>query len=210
MTRKHLAIALVLAIAPLSAHAAGGMDYSYIGAGWMKTDIDGVGDGYGPALEGAIELGANVHLFGGYARQSESEQGIDVDLDALRFGVGYNRPFNERVDFVARAAYERMEMEASDGAASADARIDGISVEAGIRGLLNPSLEGWLMGGFAEVDRLEIEGDSVATDSSEDHQAYGRVGLQLKFAPTSPWGLVGEARISDEYQQYFAGVRASF
>lgn len=147
--------------------------------------------------------------------QDASEQGVGIELDALRIGLGYNHALSNRADFVARAAYERAEADvtvagfgSADGDADGDA--DGYSLEAGFRGLLSldGDIEGWVMGGYADMDSAEVDGISLDLDEDEDDQFYGRVGMQAKFSPT--WGVVGEGRFSGDANEFFLGLRASF
>ena len=46
----------------------------------------------------------NVHLFGSYANQKID--GTSADFDQWRVGVGYNKAFSPKADFVANVAYD--------------------------------------------------------------------------------------------------------
>ena len=219
---KHLRLLAALLVAlPCAAHAAEPLSSTFIEPGYQRTDLDGGGTGDGAAVSASLALGSKLHLFGSYARQSDettwSDPGfgdiyVDTDVNSYRVGLGFNHAFNERLHLVVRGAYERehVDMSFSDGFNSfkIDGRADGWSAEAGVRGLLADTLEGWAMAGYADVSTADVMGESVDTDEDEDDQAYGRLGGQWHF--TRGWGVVGEARLSSDFNQYFLGMRASF
>jgi Ax21 family sulfation-dependent quorum factor len=208
--KKQLGLAIALAAASFAA-TAGELSYSYVEGGYLRTDINNLGDGDGFAVNGSVALNDSFHLFGGYSMQDASEDGVDVDLDAMRVGAGWNHALGERLDFVARAAYERSEADFSvPGFGSFNGETDGYSLEAGLRGLtsLDGNIEGWLMGGYADLNHVEFEGVSVETDEREDDEFYARVGGQVKFNAT--WGIVAEGMFAEDAHQLFLGVRASF
>lgn len=208
--KKQLALAIALAAASFGA-IAGELSYNFVESGYIRTDINNLGDGDGFAVNGSVALNDSFHLFGGYSMQDASEDGVDVDLDALRIGAGWNHALDERVDFIARAAYERSEADVSvAGFGSASGEADGYSLEAGFRGLLSldGDVEGWILGGYTDLNNAEVENIDVELDEDEDDQFYGRVGGQVKFNPT--WGIVAEGMFAEDAHQLFLGVRASF
>jgi len=208
--KKQFALAIALAAASFGA-LAGELSYNYIEGGYVRTDINNLGDGDGFAVNGSVALGEQFHLFGGYSMQDASESGVNIDLDAFRIGAGWNHALGDRVDFIARAAYEHSEADASvAGFGSIDGETDGYSIEAGFRGLtsLDGDIEGWILGGFADTNDVDVGGVSLQIDEEEDDQFYGRVGGQVKFNPT--WGIVAEGMFAEDSHQLFVGVRASF
>lgn len=208
--KKQIALALALAVSSFAA-VAGELSYSHVEAGYMRTDIDNLGDGDGFGVNGSVAVSKNFHLFGGYSMQSASEQGIDVDLNQTRAGVGFNTKLNDRADFVARAAYERADIDVDvPGYGTLDANTDGYSLEAGFRGQLSVDgdIEGWLMAGYEKLESAQIEDIDLDTDGADDDQFYGRAGMLFKFNPT--WGVVAEGRFSSDANQAFIGLRASF
>lgn len=221
MNKRIALLALALAAAPLAA-SADELGYTYVEGGYQRLDIDNLGEGNGGAINASLAITDNLHVFGGYSRVSEETTitldpafaalQLDVDANWYRAGLGFNHGLGESVDLVVRGAYERVHLDVgvSDGVSSGsgDGKADGWSVEAGVRGLLAPRFEGWAMAGYADVSTMDLLGQSVETDEGEDDQAYGRVGAQFKMTPV--WGVVGEARVSDEFNQYFLGLRASF
>lgn len=222
MNKRIALLALALAAAPLAA-SADELGYTYIEGGYQQLDIDDLGEGNGAAINASLAITDKLHVFGGYSRQSEEATGflgssfdpvrVEVDINWYRAGLGFNHGFNDRVDLVVRGAYERAHLDVSlhdefGSFGSGDGKADGWSVEAGVRGLLASRFEGWALAGYADISTVELMSRGVDTDESEDDQAYGRIGAQFKITPV--WGVVGEARVSDEFNQYFLGLRASF
>lgn len=205
-------IALALALAGTSfAATAGEMSYSYVEGGYVRTHIDSLGNGDGFGVDGSVAVHKNIHVFGGYSSQSASEYGIDVDLQHTRLGVGFNTSLNDRADFIARAAYERAEMDVDvPGFGSFDGNADGWSLESGFRGTLSVDgdIEGWLLAGYARLDSAEVENIELDTAGSDDDEFYGRAGMLFKFNPT--WGVVAEGRFANDANQVMVGLRASF
>ena len=205
--KKHFALAVLLAAAPFAA-SAGELSYTFVEAGYAQTDIDDLGDGDGFGINGSLELNDMFHVFGGYSQQQQDESGVEVDLDQFRIGLGYNHAASDRTDILLRVAYERAEFDVGMDNVSVDASADGYSLEVGARSMLTENLEVSVMGGYTDAGNAEVEGFSVDLDESEDDELYARIGAQVKFNPT--WGLVGEGRFSENAQQLFVGVRATF
>lgn len=209
--RKSIVLAALLAAAPFAA-VAGAPSYTYVEAGYVRTDIDEIGDGDGAGINGSVALNDMFHLFGGYSAQQGEDLGVDVDLDQFRAGVGFRHPISDRADLLVRAAYERQEAEASATIDGEDLRStaesDGFSIETGYRGYLFEHLDAWALVGYAKVQNADFNGASVDTDGSDTDEVYGRLGAQLQFNPN--WGLVGEGMFSSDVTQVFVGVRASF
>ena len=206
--KKQLALAVALAAASFAV-SADELSYNYIEAGYVRTDIDNLGDGDGYGVNGSAALGEVIHLFGGYSAQEGSENGVEVDLDQLRVGLGVNYAISERADLLARFAYERGETDisvANLGTVSGEA--DGYSLELGVRGALASNFEGWVLAGYADLDQAEFEGVVLDTDEDEEDEVYGRIGAQFKFTPT--WGVVAEGLIASDTNSVFVGLRASF
>ena len=208
--KKQIVLALALTAASFAA-TAGELSYSYVQGGYARTHIDNLGNGDGFGVDGSVAVSDNIHLFGGYSMQSASEDGVDVDLNQTRLGVGFNTSINERADFVARAAYERADVDVDvPGFGSFDGNADGWSLEGGFRGTLSVDgdIEGWLMAGYAKLDSAEVEDISLDTEGGDDDEFYGRAGMLFKFNPT--WGVVAEGRFAQDTNEVLVGVRASF
>ena len=195
--KKHLALALALAMAPIAA-SAGELSYSYVEAGYANLELDTEDtlgekvDGDGFQLRGSAALGPSFYLFGGYGTVTNDDFGVDIDLTETQAGFGWHHGLSERADFIAELGYYGMEVEA-DGIGSMDAT--GGRVSGGFRGLFTDNFEGSIKASY--TDGGDFEGDfSVA------------LGAQVKFNPT--WGLVGEIEAGDDVTKYMVGVRASF
>ena len=185
MKRSLLALAL-LASVPFAASAADGISYNYVQGGY--TAINGSGpdaDGWG--LGGSVAVHPNVHLFANSSNQNIKHTGID--FDRWRVGVGYNTSVSQRTDFVANAAYERLD-------AGGGVNVDGYSVEGGVRSALAPHLEGYAMVGYQ--DGHHYSGD-----------AYGRLGANVKF--NQNWGVNADVRfVNGGGNEWFVGPRFTF
>lgn len=195
--KKHLALAVALAIAPFAA-SADGLDYTYVEGGYANVEID-TGDAFagdvefdGFQIRGSAAVSESFYLLGGYGNVSNDEFGGDIDFSELQFGLGYRHGLSERADLVTEVSYLRQEIEA-DGFGSDDAA--GGRVSVGLRGLLADNFEGYVKGSY--TDGGDFDGDFSGT-----------VGAQFRFTPV--WGVVGEIEAGDDVTKALVGVRASF
>lgn len=185
-----LGLALAAAIVPFAAaaqQAPGALNYNYVEAGYIHTNGDGDAKADGFAVNGSVALTPNVHLFGGWNKQDIDKTPIDVDH--LRFGVGYNHGISPNADLVARAAFERYDISHGGG------KVDGYSVEVGTRGMLAANFEGYAFAGYEDGD--DFDGDF-----------YGRLGANYRFAPN--WSVTGDVKFADGDTQWFVGPRFSW
>ncbi|MCA1714692.1 MAG: porin family protein, partial [Gammaproteobacteria bacterium] len=155
-----------------AASAAEGVSYNYVEAGYAATKLDDSdidADGFG--ANGSLAIHPNFHVFGGYSGQQSDDfsvagSNVEVDVDQWRAGIGYNHAIAANTDLVARAAYEKFEVDdvTVDGVRfdSGDGD-DGYSAEVGVRSALAPNFEGYAMAGYEDFG-----------DNSDDF--YGRVG----------------------------------
>ncbi|MDQ3206936.1 MAG: Ax21 family protein [Pseudomonadota bacterium] len=194
MKRSLLALTLLAVVPALTlsatASAAEGLSYTYVEGGYAATDTD-AGDADGFAINASGAIAPNFHLFGNYSNQEID--GTNIDFDQWRLGVGYNHEINPRVDLLSRVAYERFD--AGRDIFGNDLEADGWSVEAGVRGVLAPSLEGYALAGYEDGD--DFDGDF-----------YGRVGALVKF--NQSWGVNGDVKFVDGDTQFFVGPRISW
>ena len=136
-----------------SAQQASGLNYNYVEGGYVATNID-TGDGDveadGLGLNASAALGNNFHVFGGFNQQESDAfdllgERVETDVNQWRLGLGYNLPIAASTDLVARAAYEKFEVddvtvggqqyEINDGD-------DGYSAEVGVRSAFTDNFEG--------------------------------------------------------------------
>lgn len=186
MKRTAIALLAALAATPFAA-SAGDLSYSYLEAGYLRADPDGLDAENGFGIRGSGAITDNLHVFGGFDRYSVDVIDEDFDVDQFRLGLGYNTPITDSTDFVARVAYERFDAEdLVDG--------NGFSVEAGVRSAFSPNFEG-----SAALRYTDVE-------DSNDTQLV--LGGQYKFNAT--WGVSAEVALSDDGNSLFIGPRASF
>lgn len=202
--KKQFVLAALLAAAPFAA-TAGNLNYTFVEGGYVRTNIDSIGDGDGVAVAGSAAVGSMFHVFGAYSKQEADESAVNVDLDQFRVGFGVNYSLTDNADLLARVAYEYSDLDSGTRALIADAKADGYSVEAGVRAAFGTRLEGWALGGYGRVEDAKINNVNVDID---DGDFYGRVGVLAKLNPT--WGVVAEGTFNDDSQTVFAGLRASF
>lgn len=206
--RKTLIVAALLAACPLAAHANDALSYTYAEAGLTRAELD-QGDDFstlkanGGYLRGSYALTDATYVFGGFSRVSDSESAYGIklegDLDQVELGLGWHMPMSDRVDFLAEAAYVRLDLTVKasymgNSARDSDALNAG-RVSLGLRGAPSARTEAWVKAG--------------AMDGSDmDSEFVGSLGGQFKFNQT--WGLVGEVQWLGENTLYSAGVRARF
>ena len=195
--KKHLALAVALAIAPFAA-SADGLDYTYVEGGYANVEID-TGDALvgdldfdGVQIRGSAAISESFYLLGGYGNVSNDDYSMDVDFSELQFGLGYRHGLSDRADLVTEVSYLRQEID-FDGFGSEDA--SGGRVSVGVRGLLADNFEGYVKGSY--TDGGDFDGDFSGT-----------IGAQFKFTPV--WGVVGEIEAGDDVSKSLVGVRASF
>ena len=210
--KKHLALALALAIAPFAA-SADEISYTYLEGGYAQLNQDGAeADGFevddieaaGFFVGGSAALGDTFHVFGGY-RSGNDDVGVsafgvhlgdvDTDLSQFNIGLGYHHGISERTDLVTEVSYISTEIDAEDqGEASSDDG-DDFRVSVGVRHMLADSFEGWIKGHYTDGDFY-------------DGAFSASVGGQFKFNQT--WGVVGEIEAGDDTSVFLIGARASF
>lgn len=195
--KKHLALAVALAIAPFAA-SADGLDYTYVEGGYANVEIDtgentvGKIDFDGVQIRGSAAISEAFYLLGGYGDVSDDDFNSGIDFSELQLGLGYRHGLSERADLVTEVSYLRQEFDAN-GFGSSDA--SGGRVSVGVRGLLADNFEGYVKGSY--TDGGDFDGDFSGT-----------IGAQFKFTPV--WGVVGEIEAGDDVSKTLVGVRASF
>lgn len=212
MKLSRLAPALLLAALPFAASAqdASGLNYNYVEGGYVATNLDNDNgdidaDGFGG--NASVALSDNFHLFGGFSTQDTdtfevfdgtNQNRVNTDVNQWRLGLGYNLPIAATTDLVARAAYEKFEVddvtvngetfEVNDGD-------DGYSAEVGVRTAFTSNFEGHAFAGYEDF-------------GNDADDFYGRVGAQVKFNPR--WGISGDVKFADGDTQWFVGPRFSW
>ena len=204
--RKTLIVAALLAACPLAAQATDGLSYTYAEAGLTRAELD-MGDdtlkANGGYLRGSYALTDATYVHGSFSRVSDSESAyglkVEGDLDQYELGLGWHMPMSDRVDFLAEAAYVRLDLTVKasymgNSASDSDALNAG-RVSLGLRGTPSARTEAWVKAGAMDGSKM-------------DSEFVGHLGGQFKFNQT--WGLIGEVQWLGENTLYSAGVRASF
>jgi Ax21 family sulfation-dependent quorum factor len=209
MKRPLLALTLLAAL-PFAAAAqdSSGLNYNYVEGGYVATNLDNDNgdidaDGFGG--NASVALSDNFHLFGGFSTQDtdtfellEGGNRVNTDVNQWRVGLGYNMAVGANTDLVARAAYEKFEVddvtvdgqryEINDGD-------DGYSAEVGVRTAFTDNFEGHAFAGYEDY-------------GNDADDFYGRVGALVKFNPS--WGVSGDVKFADGDTQWFVGPRFSW
>lgn len=207
MKRSLLALTLAAAVS-FAATAAEGLNYNYVEGGYVATNLDNGNDeidadGFGG--NASFALTDNFHLFGGFNTQDtdtfelvDGGERVNTDVNQWRLGVGYNLGIADRTDLVARAAYEKIEVDditVGGERFDIDDGDDGYSAEVGVRTAFTDNLEGHAYAGYEDF-------------GNDNDDFYGRVGAQYKFTPN--WGISGDVKLADGGSEWFVGPRFSW
>lgn len=135
-------------------------NYSFVGAGYSRADVDGeTGDGFG--IGGSAAVSDNWHVFGGYQALGFD---FDIDLSSFNLGLGFNTPITESIDVVAQASF-------------VSAKVDSTFVTIDDTGYaLGVGFRAWLS------DRVELDGSVTYSDlgvGSNDTSFGGGVQFYL-------------------------------
>ncbi len=181
-------------LAPATAQGAGAdeesrLDYNYIWARWASGDGSLLQDGNGFNVEGAFEVGKNVHLYGDF-------DFIDFDDDVVELtrwsaAVGLQTPGTGPLSAYARAGFGSREY---DGFTNNND--DGVFLSGGLR--------------FLPIDPLEIEVRYSYTGSQPKYDSW-RVGATLQVTESIGLGAAYDLgdEVSDDLNTLYAGVRIS-
>ncbi len=181
------AIVASVALAPLAAQAEG-FSYSYLEAGYVEADIDGVSrnaDGF--AIGGSVELTDQVFMFASYGELSLGP----VDLETYRVGGGYAWPVSSKTDIFGTVSYVKAEADAF-GLSGDD---DGYGLGVGVRQRVGRQFE--LSAAIQYVD---------LSDSGDD-TSFG-VAARWYFLDKLSLGLAVD--VSDDVETYGASLRWDF
>ena len=191
--RSKIAVVLAAAAALSPCFAqADGLSYSYLDLAYVNTDIDGVDedlDGFG--LRGSLEVADNIFLFAGYADQSASVFGSDIDYQAYDIGGGYAWSFAPAADVYGRIAYVKAELDFPGG----DVDDDGYSLGVGMRGRV--------------AQQFELEGALNYVDDSDGGDDTS-LGLGARWYFTDQLALGVEGEFGDDADTYGIGGRWTF
>lgn len=222
-----------LTMLPAASMAAESISYSYIEAAYVVQDmdmyedegvfdnvLDDVDDGDGFKIEASFAFSNNMFLFGNYAQTQAdftfvNDAGAvipqDQDVKTLELGLGFFAPINNDMDFVARAAYQDVDLDnfsfgaTDDDIADDDETVgdafddlnedtsDGYFVDAGVRAQVVPQLE---LGGGVRYTDLD-SGDDVGVFANALWEFNENMGINLS------------ASFGDNLSSYGLGFRYS-
>jgi long-subunit fatty acid transport protein len=184
MDRRIIALAGILALAPLAAQAED-ISYSYVDVGYVAVNFDDFNeDADGFLLRGSIEIAEQFFLFANYADISVS----DADEQDYAVGLGYAWPASDTMSVYGKLAYVRAE--ADFGPFSFDD--DGYSVAAGVRGRV--------------AEQFELEGSITYADFGDLGDGT-EVGLGARWYFTEAFALGVEGSFGDDANSYGVGFR---
>lgn len=203
---KYSLLALTLLAALPLAASAQELNYNFVEGGYAATNLDsddGDLDADGVGVNASFALSPNFHLFGGFNTQESDDfdflgSRVETDVDQWRAGIGYNLAIADNTDLIARAAYEKFEVDdvtVGGQRFDIDDGDDGYSAEVGVRSALTANLEGYALAGYQDFG-----------DDADDF--YGRLGAQVKFNPN--WGISGDVKFADGDTEWFVGPRFSW
>lgn len=185
--KKHITLALALAIAP-SAAFAGELSYGYVEAAYTDSTLslntfdfyDTSDNGY--ALKVSSPIGER--FYGSMGMHAETFDGQEVKPWELALGV--RQPMAEGVDFVAEVAYLGVNSRA-DGTSYHN---DGYRVAAGVRAAIG--------------EHVELAAKATWTDVENADDVVGvNIGAHVKFNQT--WGAVAQYHYN-EYNFIYYGI----
>lgn len=195
MKNSLIALALVAAL-PFAASAAEGLSYNYVEGDYAKTNAGSEADGWG--VKGSYAVLPKMHVFGEFSRQeTDLRNGADnFDVNQWRVGVGYNQEIAPSTDFIARAAYEKIDPRVKGGL-----DFNGYSAEAGIRTAFGKHAEVYAMAGYEDFQKKH--------GINPEGEFYGRLGGQVKL--NQNWGINGDIKMNrDGDKQWTIGPRFSW
>lgn len=202
---KLLALGIVTALS-FSANAAQ-LNYDFIEAGYIQTDIDAISivDPKGFVLAGSKQVNDNWYMSGHYASQSDEVRDtvyfydqsatITVDVDFTRFALGagyiYSLSNETKIDYSVHLG--QIEADVSGDSDSTDT----LTLNAQVRHLVNPSFE--LSAGLG-FERLH--------DDESENSAVVNAGAQYYF--NNQFSVKAQYRNADEYSDILLVARYSF
>ncbi len=180
----------MLALSMSHAYADNGLNYNYIEAAYLDTEIDdGLDvDGDGPALRGSFALNETFFVEAGYATQDFD---FGIDLDRWTVGLGAHTPLTEQVDLIGRVSYVDAEIDTNFGSADDD----GFGLGVGLRGRVAEQFE--LEGGINYVD-LDDAGDDTS------------LALGGRYYLTEQFAVGAGVEFGDDVTSWHLGARLQF
>ncbi len=180
MTLRLIAAAIAAGAVCAPAHAD--VDFNYLEAGYINTDIEtgfGDEDGDGFALAASFDISDDFFFFGEY---SDTDIG-PIDFTNLALGVGFHAPLNGPTELVAKGAFARGE---ADFGPFGDISENGFLLALGARGEFTPQVEWDLFLRYVDLDESDtsVKGAvryeftptlavGVSLESADDFDVFG-------------------------------------
>lgn len=194
---KAMLCGVALVAVPFLANAAeSDLNYRYLQAGYVETDVDVFGETLsGFNVGGSFGFAENFFVFGEYESTEISEGGASLEMDQMSVGLGGNYPLSDSVDLVGRIGAAELDLELDTGEGSISDDESGYLVAAGLRGQAGDSFE-------YEFGVVHVDLGSGLDDTGFE------AGVRFNF--NQNWAAGIEYQDVGEFQTIFAGVRFSF
>ncbi len=189
---KYLCMTMLAAALSPAVMAAGGgsISYSYLEARITNVDVDNLSDETGFGVTGSISFGDHIYGFVSYDNADfdlGSLSSVSLNLQELKFGMGYHHTFADRLDGLAEVSFVDSEI--------GNFNENGYNLSVGFRFAATEQLELGAKVGYQNVDEA-LDG------------AAGQAHLLYTFGETLGINILAD--FSDEITRYGIGLRASF
>ncbi|MDO5611310.1 MAG: diffusible signal factor-reguated Ax21 family protein [Pseudomonadota bacterium] len=194
-------VALALATAlPMAAHAADGISYNYVQAGYTQLNGDDDVKAKGWSIDGSLAIAPNWSIYTG--TDQLSIKGVSADANTWRLGGSFNTAVAANTDFIVRGGYQRLAVgaETRNLTIRNGTHFNGYNIETGVRSALAPQFEGYALVGY---ERFSEKNGFDPGDG-----AYGRLGGQFKITPN--WGINGDVKFASGDSVWTIGPRYSW
>lgn len=186
---KKILLTLALGLAADKAMAVAPV-WDYVQLSYIQTDADDdLGDiePKGPMLFVSKALTDNIFLAGSYIRLSDNVAGVDVDIDQITAGLGYNYNLTNTTDVFAALSYEEIDVSARLGNNKASTDNNGYGLTAGVRAMVLPQLEA-----KAAIRYVDIDTDSTTTlGLAADYLFTPQLALGVNYDIAENSNLIG-------------------
>jgi opacity protein-like surface antigen len=195
--RKSLTVAAaVAALLPFAAQAEG-LNYSYVEAGYLNTDLDEFSETVGGwGLKAGFEITENIFVYGRYADQkTDIRGGEEIKFQPWDLGIGYAWPLAEQTDIYGTVGYASIDLDVPRSIDFPNTSDDGYTLGAGIRTRL--------------ADQFEVEGTARYANLSD-------YGDEFDFGIFGRWYVIERLALGvgynagDETSTFSGSVRWEF
>lgn len=189
MMKRILVASLLLAAAPLAAHADD-FDYTYAeGEIISMNPSHSSGSPSGPGVDGSYAVAPNAHVFAGYSHVSC----CSISQNIFDIGAGWNTHLADQVDLFVDGEF--LSVNTSGNSSNGG---NGTNTGWGATG----GLRWWL------VDRLEFDGYVNHTDISSNTE--NTLGARILWTFDLHWRVFAGASNNSDQNTYMIGARYDF